>query len=191
MHTLNIPNKGLRRPKSIAHPALLILLLSGCSFVTQAEPANAQRLDEVTDRGAHVMPFGLDKTMHYFAKTPIGGVQQVVTKSASDDEQIALIRKHLANLAERFTAGDFTGPQSIHGKDMPGTQAMAANAQRVKFEYQDLPTGGEIKFVSAEPDMIAAIHQFMDAQLSDHARHAQTGMHAMHHVAKHQPAKPN
>ncbi|MCO6434714.1 MAG: aspartate carbamoyltransferase, partial [Nitrosomonas nitrosa] len=41
------------------------------------EPANEQRLADVAERGVHVMPFDLEKTMHFFTKTTRGGIQQV------------------------------------------------------------------------------------------------------------------
>ena len=42
--------------------------------VFAAEPASEQRLDEVAERGAHVMPFDLEKTVHIFSKTDTGGI---------------------------------------------------------------------------------------------------------------------
>ena len=49
-----------------------------------------KRLDEVAQRGTHVMPFDLEKTIHVFSKTAEGGLQQVVVKGKSDTEQIRL-----------------------------------------------------------------------------------------------------
>jgi len=49
-----------------------------------AEPASEQRLDEVEQRGARVMPFSLGQTTHYFTKTATGGVQQVLVKDAAE-----------------------------------------------------------------------------------------------------------
>lgn len=161
---------------------LRILVLSGVSLAVQAQASvSAERLDAVAQRGAQVMPFNLEQTMHHFSKTPMGGVQQVVVKNPQNQADLIAIQRHLSNLSTRFAAGDFSGPQSIHGQDMPGTKMLALNAQRIRFKYQDLGEGGQIEMLSTEPDLIMAIHQFLDAQLTDHARHAQAGMHAQHH----------
>ena len=144
-------------------------------------PASAERLDAVAQRGAEVMPFNLAQTMHHFSKTPMGGIQQVVVKNPQNHTDLIAIQRHLSNLSSRFAAGDFSGPQRIHGQDMPGSKMLALNAQRIRFKYQDLAEGGQIEMLSTEPELILGIHQFLDAQLQDHARHAQAGMHAQHH----------
>ncbi|MDP1933480.1 MAG: hypothetical protein Q8K47_01175 [Nitrosomonas sp.] len=74
--------------------------------VFAAEPASEQRLDEVAERGAHVMPFDLEKTVHIFSKTDTGGIQQVIAKDKADSKQISLIRLHLSQIAEEFQRGD-------------------------------------------------------------------------------------
>ncbi|MFZ2452681.1 MAG: aspartate carbamoyltransferase [Methylovulum miyakonense] len=146
--------------------------------VTPADPA---RLDEVVARGVHVMPFDLDKTQHIFTKTGTGGIQQVVAKDATDSAQITLIREHLSALAARFGEGDFSGPMRIHGDTMPGVQELRAGFKSIQFTYRELADGAEIAYVSTDPKLIGAIHQYFDAQLSDHARHAIPGGHGQHH----------
>lgn len=164
--------------------ALLLLLLSAVGAAQAIEePVSPKRLDEVAERGSKVMPFNLEKTLHIFNKTEKGGIQQVIAKDASDNEQITLARKHLAEIAARFAQGDFSGPRRIHGNDMPGVKELSAGAERVRFVYQDLPNGGQIEYVSDVPELIEAIHRYFDAQLSDHARHVMPG--GRHHG--HQP----
>jgi len=158
---------------------LMLILLAGNAHAVQ--PADPVRLDEVVARGVHVMPFDLDKTQHIFTKTEIGGIQQVVAKDATDSSQIALIREHLSALAARFGLGDFAGPMRIHGDTMPGVQDLQAGFKNIHFNYRELTNGAEIAYVSTDPKLIAAIHQYFDAQLSDHARHAISGGHGQHH----------
>ena len=57
-----------------------------------AQPAGPERLNEVTQRGVHVMPFDLKQTQHIFTKTETGGVQQVIVKDPNNSKQIELIR---------------------------------------------------------------------------------------------------
>lgn len=66
------------------------------------------------------MPFRLDTTTHVFTKTAQGGVQRMVAKNAADTAQVRLVRRHLREIESQFRRGDFSGPQHIHGKDMPG-----------------------------------------------------------------------
>lgn len=150
----------------------LLLLMMLAVAAHAAEPATQERLDEVAERGSRVMPFALERTLHVFDKTDTGGIQQVIAKDAADSQQIALIRQHLSGLASRFAQGDFSGPKRIHGDAMPGVAALStAAAGKVRFVYQALADGGQIDYRSDEPELVATIHRFFDAQTSDHARH--------------------
>jgi len=160
--------------------AILLPLSIG---VTHAQtPADQTRLDQVVERGAKVMPFNLDKTLHIFDKNETGGVQRVIVKDASDTEQINLIRRHLSEIAGRFAQGDFSGPRRIHGDDMPGVKELSSASKQMYFEYRDLPNGGQIDYRSDDSQLVDAVHRYFDAQLSDHARHAAPGGHQMHHA---------
>ena len=131
------------------------------------------RLDEVQRRGSQVMPFSLEKTIHVFKKTDKGGIQQVVVKEKADAEQIGMIRMHLTEISSMFTQGDFSAPAKIHGDDMPGLAALlSASPGQIAIEYADLENGGQIVYSTDDPGLIEAIHQWFDAQLKDHARHA-------------------
>ena len=121
------------------------------------------------------MPFSLAASTHVFTKTADGGIQQVVTKHR-DAQQAALIRRHLTMIAGQFAAGDFAAPAQIHGDDMPGLAALrSAQPGELKVHYRDVPNGGEIVFKSSDPHLVAALHQWFDAQLSDHGHDAMAG----------------
>lgn len=166
----------------------LIVCLSMWLFIAAslqaAERASDERLDEVVRRGSHVMPFDLEQTTHVFSKTGKGGLQQVVVKDSSNADQVKLIRQHLAKISNEFMQGDFSNPAKIHGEDMPGlAELRAAKLGQIKVIYRELPNGAEIDYSTDDPKLIEAIHQWFDAQLSDHARHAVPGHpeHLMHH----------
>ncbi|MGZ4990065.1 MAG: hypothetical protein ACXV8S_04820 [Methylobacter sp.] len=55
------------------------------------EKASDDRLDQIAQRGSHIMPFNLEQTTHIFSKTGTGGLQQVIAKDGSNAEQIKLI----------------------------------------------------------------------------------------------------
>ncbi|MDD5214343.1 MAG: aspartate carbamoyltransferase [Methylococcales bacterium] len=159
---------------------LLTLVLISTNALA-VEPASEARLDEVVSHGIHVMPFDLEKTLHVFTKVEKGGVQQVIVKDKNDAEQIALIRQHLSKIAREFNQGDFSNPVKIHGDKMPGLEVLKkAEKGTLSIIYKELPDGAQIDYTSEKADLVAAIHQFFDAQLSDHARHAVSG-HANHH----------
>lgn len=148
-----------------------------------AETASEARLDEVAQRGSHVMPFVLEQTTHVFSKTEKGGVQQVIVKDKANTGQIALIREHLAKISDEFRQGDFSNPAKIHGDNMPGLDELRKAKQgQIKIEYKELADGAEITYSTDYPNLINALHQWFEAQLSDHARHAISGHsnHSMH-----------
>lgn len=133
-----------------------------------------ERQEAVAEAGQSVMPFDLDATTHVFDKRSDGGVQTVVADT-DDSVQVRLIRAHLAEEAERFARGDFHDPAMIHGDDMPGLHALAVGHQRISISYTDVERGAEIRYVSTDSALVAAIHQWFDAQLADHGAHAQPG----------------
>lgn len=158
--------------------ALFLMLISTNLL---AEPASEARLDEVVARGVHVMPFDLEKTLHIFNKVEKGGVQQVIAKNKNDSEQITLIRQHLSKIAREFNAGDFSNPVKIHGENMAGLSVLrSAKKDELSVIYKELDDGAQIDYTSEKVEIINAIHQFFDAQLSDHARHAVSD-HYQHH----------
>ncbi len=164
---------------------LLAASLAAGMLTSSAVADTTARQKEVAQRGPDVMPFSLAATTHIFTKTADGGVQQVVTKR-DDPSQAALIRQHLAMIAQQFSVGDFAGPEHIHGKDMPGLAALrVAKPGELKISYRDLPNGAEITYQSDQPQLVSALHQWFDAQLADHDHDAMAGHNAssMHHHA--------
>jgi hypothetical protein len=167
--------------KSLAAWVAVLLGTAVVSPLTLADVTARQK--QVAQHGADVMPFSLAATTHIFTKTADGGVQRVVTKHP-DPKQTALIRKHLAAIADRFSAGDFGAPEQIHGNDMPGLAVLrTAQPGELKIGYHDVRDGGEIVYRSDQPRLVAALHDWFDAQLSDHGHDAMAGHDpgAMHH----------
>ena len=159
-----------------------LLAISPCYAV---EKASEKRIDEVAQRGVHVMPFDLELTTHVFSKVAKGGVQTVIVKNLKDTTQIRLIREHLIKISREFQQADYSGPTQIHGENMPGLDVLRnAKPDQISILYKDLPNGAEITYSTDIPMLITAIHQWFDAQLSDHGRHAVSG-HSNHHKMHH------
>jgi hypothetical protein len=157
------------------------LFITHCTTVIAIEQTLDTRQDEVARLGQQVMPFNLDQTLHIFSKTETGGLQQVIVKEPTNHAQITLIREHLKKIAEEFKQGNFSDPTQIHGKDMPGlTTLKNAAPGTIKIQYRELADGAEITYTTDNSILISAIHQWFDAQLNDHAKHAT--MHRAHHM---------
>jgi hypothetical protein len=147
--------------------AALTLFASACA----SHSPSASRQEEVARKGAVVMPFDLAKTTHYFDDRPDGGVETVTANDASDAEQAALIRSHLAEEARRFARGDFSDPAAIHGADMPGMAVLERAGAKLRVSYREVPGGASLTYASVDPAAVAAIHEWFAAQRSDHAAH--------------------
>jgi hypothetical protein len=148
--------------------AMPILVLSLALVASTACTRQAQ----VAARGAQVMPFDLDQTIHVFQRLDDGGRQTVTVKDPANTPQIALIQAHLQHEADKFRRGDFSDPARIHGKDMPGLAELTAGFARIDIRYTALPNGGEIRYTTTGPALVTALHQWFMAQVSDHGRHA-------------------
>jgi hypothetical protein len=138
--------------------------------------ADLQRQAQVSERGAAVMPFSLPATTHYFAHSAEGGVQQVVAKKSDDTAQVTLVRLHLQTIREQFLKGDFSGPSHIHGKDMPGLADLKASKPgQIEIVYKEIAGGAALTYKTADASLVASLHQWFDAQLSDHGDDAKSG----------------
>ncbi len=156
---------------------LLAFYYKKSNGITQGTEA---RLDEIAERGSHIMPFKLDRTVHVFSKKEYGGLQQVVVKNASDSKQIKLIQQHLEEISIDFKQGKYTSPTKLHGENMPGLAVLKkAKPNEIDIKYSSLPDGAEITYKSDKNNIIQAVHQWFDAQMSDHSGHA------MKHHPKH------
>lgn len=157
---------------------LSIVLVVAALATAAIAPARADttpgsdRQDEVRRKGAQVMPFSLDQTLHTFDKTETGGIQRVRVRQDAPD-QVAMVRSHLRAIARSFSDRDFSAPAHIHGADMPGMAEMrAAKPEDLTVSYRDIDGGAEVTYAGRTPQIVDAVHRWFDAQLSDHGRDA-------------------
>ena len=164
--------------------AAVAVVLAGAVLAGPVAAADAQRQADVRERGAGVMPFDPDATVHVFTKTRDGGVERVVARLADDPAQVRLVRSHLRDIRAEFARGDFAAPSAIHGGTMPGLAALqAAPHGAVRIAYRDTPGGAELRYAARDPALVQALHAWFDAQLADHGSDAVEGGAVMHHDA--------
>ncbi len=164
------------------HYHLIFIGLLLFSTITPAlEKADPKQTDEMRQRMQQVVPYALDQTLQTFTKTIHGGVQHVIAKAADNTRQIKLIQQHLLKLANEFRKGDFSAAERIHGADMGGlVQLKTAKTDDIKFEYKALPNGAQIHYTTEYPQFDQALHEWFDAQISDHGN-AEISEHIQHH----------
>jgi hypothetical protein len=155
--------------------ALATVAVLGALWATGAPASQETRQEEIAEKGARVMPFDLEETTHVFEKTRTGGVQEVVADDPNDVEQVALIREHLEEEAAAFRRGDLSDPSEIHGEEMPGLEDLEAGAKEMDIRYSELPDGAKIEYEASDPALVAALHDWFDAQVSDHGGQAEDG----------------
>lgn len=141
----------------------------------ESDSGRTGRQKAVAERGRTVMPFDLKKTTHHFTPTKTGGVQDVVADQPDDARQIDLIRTHLRQEAKAFGRGDFGDPAQIHGESMPGLRELQEGYERIEVRYRERPDGATLTYATDEPALVDALHDWFEAQLSDHGGHAETG----------------
>ena len=115
------------------------------------------------------MAMGVDQyaSAHQFDILPNGGRIALEMKN-TDSLAVAQIRAHLKLIQHAFQAGDFSTPEFVHMRAMPGTDVMGRRRSLIRYSYADLPRGGEVRIITADPESLAAIHDFMNAQRGDH-----------------------
>jgi len=156
---------------------LVLVILAGAIvgvvvfFKYVSPPPSRQEM--IHEQGSSVMPFDLNQTTHIFKKTDSGGIQQVVVKDRTADAgQIPVIRMHLQMEASYFQQGNFSDPMALHGDSMPGVEELAHAAGKIKITYSDLENGAQITYETEDAAVVKAIHQWFDAQVSDHGADA-------------------
>jgi hypothetical protein len=105
-----------------------------------------------------------------FTKTTAGGVHRVVAAESSDATQIGRIRATLKSVADDFV-GHYTGDRrQTQGGGVAGLGTLVAAAPgELHCEYLEVRAGAEVRYSSDSPRLVAALHEWFDAQSADRA----------------------
>jgi len=145
---------------------MLLTLLLSLPALAQQPPADSHA--QMNARGAHVMGFDQDKTVHQFRLHTDGGAIDIRVKDRADAANVAAIRAHLPHIAGMFAAGNFDAPMLIHATDVPGRTGMAEAKDRIRFAYVETPAGGRVDILTTDPAALRAVHEFLRFQIADH-----------------------
>jgi len=121
------------------------------------------------ERGAMVMGFDQDKTVHHFYLYADGGAIDIAVKDTSDVTNREAIRAHLPHIASMFGGGDFAAPMLVHDSaDVPGTATLKSHKDSISYSYVETAAGGRINIMTADPAALAALHEFLRYQIREH-----------------------
>ena len=123
---------------------------------------------ELDVRGDKVMGFDHTRTTHHFRIEPDGGVIQVEANDAADAESRQAIRTHLTGIAKAFANGDFSSPYAIHQRVMPGVPVLIEKREAVRYLYEETERGAQVRITAQDSEAVAAVHEFLRAQIDDH-----------------------
>lgn len=129
---------------------------------------DSQHHADVNKRGDQAMGFSHEKTAHRFRLRQNGGAIEVTANDPNDGASRDQIRSHLAHVSEQFGKGDFSLPMFTHGEAPPGSADMTRLKTEIKYTFEAIDRGGRVLITTANPEALAAIHQFLRFQIKDH-----------------------
>lgn len=122
----------------------------------------------VEKHGDKGMGFAHDVTTHHFRVASNGGVIEVTANDPTDKTSTDAIRSHLSHIAVMFKNGDFSTPMFVHDGLPPGVTTMKLLKSNIGYSYEEIASGGRVHIKSDDPVAIAAIHDFLRFQISEH-----------------------
>jgi len=127
-----------------------------------------KHVQEMNERGNQAMGFDQAKTTHHFTLLADGGGIQVQANDSKDILSRNQIRQHLSQITKMFAAGDFSKPFAVHAQVPPGVETMKKLKAEINYSYEDIEGGARLRMVSANPEALAAIHEFLKFQINEH-----------------------
>jgi len=114
--------------------------------------------------------FGMEHTAstHAFPILADGGAIELRANRAEDKETVAMIRTHLQKIVDQFRGGDFSTPAFVHGYPPGGVDEMTRLRDKIVYRYESLPTGGRIRITTKNAEALAAVHEFLRFQVTEH-----------------------
>lgn len=153
---------------------LILLAVVACSAAACNKTADHSQMNHdshtkmVNEQGDKAMGFSHEKTTHHFRLFADGGAIEVTANRAQDTESRDQIRKHLEHIAKMFTEGKFDAPMLTHGKVPPGVPVLQKLKSEVSYTFAEIENGGRVRIKTNNSEALAAIHEFLRFQITDH-----------------------
>lgn len=122
----------------------------------------------VEEHGDQAMGFSHDATTHHFRMAANGGAIEVTANDPNDKASTDAIRSHLSHIAVMFGNGDFTTPMFVHDGVPAGVTTMKLLKAKIRYKYEEISCGGRVRIESSDPVALAAIHDFLRFQITEH-----------------------
>jgi hypothetical protein len=149
--------------------------IAAIACVTSRAFAQDSSFAAMQQRGKMAMGVDQYASVHHFDDLADGGRIQLQSDT-KDSGATHAIRAHLHGISKAFASGDFSTPEFVHMKKVPGTGVMAAKRSVITYTFHELPGGGELRMTTSDSAARNAIHEFLAFQRNEH--HA--GGHDMH-----------
>lgn len=137
--------------------------------VGMSHEEHGKHLAEMKQRGDAAMGFDQDKVRLPFLLTPNGGSIEVSANQEAGTDTLRLIREHLQSISKQFAAGEFKSPLATHAEEPDGVPTMRARKDRIKYAYEETPTGARGVITSNNRTVRSAVHDFLRYQICEHA----------------------
>lgn len=149
--------------------AIMAFSAVACNKATEQKPMDHDsHMKMVNEQGDKAMGFSHEKTTHHFRLFADGGAIEVTANSLADTESRDQIRKHLGHIAKMFTEGNFDAPMLTHGKIPPGVPVLQKLKLEVSYTFSEIENGGWVRIKTNNPEVLAAVHEFLRFQITDH-----------------------
>ena len=123
---------------------------------------------KMNERGEKGMGFSQTATTHHFLLKPDGGAIQVEANDSADSGNRDNVRMHLTHIARAFANGDFDIPMFVHDTVPPGVPEMKRLREKIRYSFEETPTGGRVVIATGDQESLAAIHKFLRFQIVEH-----------------------
>lgn len=144
--------------------------MADCPMHAKRQATDDRHFEGVQERGeAHEgMGFSQTETTHHFILTANGGYIQVTANDPKDSASIEQIQAHFQHISMLFAQGDFDIPHFVHAQSPPGVKTMQKLKSQITYSNEKLENGAKLLISTKSPQAIAAIHDFLKFQITDH-----------------------
>jgi len=104
-----------------------------------------------------------------FISLPSGGVEYD-TVLVPDSAAVRKVRSEARHRTIALQHGHFVDPTNPHGDLVPGLREMRHQWGRLHVRCEDLPNGSRIRYMSRDPVMVEALHQWFASRIANRIR---------------------